>query len=440
MRIAIVGSGIAGLSAAWLLRQKHDISLFERNDYCGGHTHTVGVATDAGELGVDTGFMVFNRRNYPLLTRLFEHIGIRTQATDMSFSVSLDNGRLEYAGSGISALFAQRRNLLNPRHYCMLWSILRFNRDARALLASPYPEQTTLDEFLERGRYGRAFRDRYLLPMAAAIWSCPTSTMARFPAVSLARFFANHGLLDLHDRPQWHTVCGGSREYAKRLLAPLQGRVHTANAVTGVERLPDSIRIHHRDLEPQQFDAVVLACHADEALRLLHNPTSAERRVLSCFSYQHNRTLLHSDPRLMPHRSRVWASWNYLGQRQPDNRDAVSVSYWMNRLQRLHRAPPLFVSLNPLRDPAPDKVIAEMDYTHPVFDASAMQAQQQLAGLQGRHRLWFCGSYFGYGFHEDALRSAVTVARLLGAEAPWAQAEVQQARATADPRASWAAA
>jgi len=438
MRIAIIGSGIAGLSAAWLLRHKHDVTLYERNDYCGGHTHTISVATDGGPVGVDTGFMVFNRRNYPLLTRLFGQLGVRTQPTDMSFSVSIDDGRLEYAGSGIGALFAQRRNLVNPRHYRMLHSILRFNRDARALLESDASERLALDEFLARGRYGREFRDRYLLPMAAAIWSCPVQTMAQFPAVSLARFYANHGLLDLRNRPQWHTVCGGSCEYARRLLAPLQDRIQPGEPVTGIERHAAGIRIHRPGRTADEFDGVVLACHADEALRLLHSPTRRECSVLGRFAYQHNRTLLHSDPRLMPQRRKTWSSWNYLSRSCGNQSHAVSVSYWMNRLQRLHQAPPLFVTLNPLREPDPHTVLAEMDYTHPVFDADAMAAQQRLSGLQGADRIWYCGSYFGYGFHEDALRSSISVARMLGVDVPWSMPAAAGTATLPAPQPAWA--
>ncbi len=417
MRIAIIGSGIAGLSAAWLLREKHDITLYERNDYCGGHTHTVDVDTPNGTVAVDTGFMVFNRRNYPLLSRLFDQLGVNTQPTDMTFSVSIDDGRLEYAGSGLGALFAQRGNLVNPRHYRMLLNILRFNRDARGLLQGETGSgPLTLDEFLARGGYGPEFRNRYLLPMAAAIWSCPVETMAKFPAVSLARFYANHGLLDLRNRPQWHTVCGGSREYARRMLGQLRGRVRPDMPVSGVERQPAGIRVHCPGARPEDYDAAVLACHADEALGLLHQPTQQESRVLGRFSYQHNRTLLHSDVRLMPKRRRAWSSWNYLSHRQANDTSVVSVSYWMNRLQRLQQAPPLFVSLNPLREPDPQTLIAEMDYTHPVFDTDAIAAQKQLNGLQGNGRIWYCGSYFGYGFHEDALRSSVNLAGELGVD------------------------
>lgn len=441
MRIAIIGSGIAGLSAAWLLRHRHEVTLYEGNGYPGGHSHTVSVPSAGGPVGVDTGFMVFNPRNYPLLTRLFDLLGVRTQPTDMSFSVSIDNGRLEYAGSGIGALFAQRRNLVNPRHYRMLYSILRFNRDARTLLDGGTSRHLTVDEFLARGRYGRAFRDRYLLPMAAAIWSCPTQTMARFPAVSLARFYANHGLLDLRNRPQWRTVCGGSREYVQRLLAPLQERVRVGMPVTGVERHTGGIRIHTQDDSPAGYDAAVLACHADEALRLLHIPTDRERSVLGRFAYQHNRTLLHSDPRLMPRRRAVWSSWNYLSERSTGNASTVSVSYWMNRLQRLHQAPPLFVSLNPPHEPDPRTVVAEMDYTHPVFDTDALIAQRQLSALQGVDRIWYCGSYFGYGFHEDALRSSVGVAQRLGVAVPWSTpAHVDGTTLPPAPQPAWASA
>jgi predicted NAD/FAD-binding protein len=438
MRIAIIGSGISGLSAAWLLNRRHQTTLYERNDYFGGHTNTRVIETPSGAVPVDTGFIVFNRRNYPLLTRLFEHLGVETQPTRMSFSVSVNAGRYEYAGSGPATLFAQRSNLLNLEHYHMLAAILRFNRDARRMLRHAGTDPTSLEEFIAAGDYGQAFRDRYLLPMAAAIWSCPVQTMAAFPAASLVRFFANHGLLDLRNRPQWRTICGGSHRYVKRLLEPLRGHVACRDAVTAVRRNNRGVTVYAEKSGARHFDAAVIACHANQALRLVEQPTPRERSLLGAFRYQRNRALLHSDASLMPRRRSVWSAWNYLSNEGKRGTEAVSVSYWMNYLQRLDHVPPLFVSLNPLVEPRAASVFAELEYSHPVFDRRAITAQAQLHNLQGENGIWYCGTYFGYGFHEDGLRSAVEVARRLGVEVPWAHDAEPAAQSPAAPQPAWA--
>ncbi len=423
MRIAVVGSGIAGLGAAWLLRTRHEVTLYERNDYAGGHSHTLEVPTHNGTTPVDTGFMVFNHRNYPLLTGLFRHLNIGTQKTDMSFGVSIGDGRLEYAGSNLTTLMAQPRNWFSPTHYRMIADILRFNRAAKTLLERGDLHGWTVAEFLAHGGYSSAFRNRYLLPMAAAIWSCPPQTMASFPALSLFRFFFNHGLLDISNRPQWYTVTGGSRSYVRRMLKDMSGCLLVNRPVTTVQRLSTGVQVIDASGEIGHYDAVVMAAHADESLRMLANPTAREKALLSQFAYQSNRVYLHTDTALMPRRKRVWSSWNYLAHEEAGKTQAVSVTYWMNRLQSLPAAPPVFVSLNPLEPPATHSVIAEMTYEHPVFDNGAMMAQQALHQLQGQDRLWFCGSYFGYGFHEDALHSAVAVAAQFGVEVPWTQSE-----------------
>lgn len=438
MRIAIVGSGIAGLSAAWLLNNRHQILLYEQNNYLGGHTNTRMVETEHGSLPVDTGFIVFNRRNYPLLTRLLDYLGVATQPTSMSFSVSANNGQYEYAGSGLNALFAQRGNLLNPGHYRMLAAILRFNRDAKQLLQEPPKVPTSIGEFIEKGGYGAPFRDRYLLPMAAAIWSCPVETMADFPANSLLHFFSNHGLLDLRNRPHWHTIRGGSHQYVKCLLQSLQGKVACDDRVTLVRRDNQGVLVHGQRSGETRFDAVVLACHADQALSLIDRPLRQERAVLGAFQYQANRAILHTDAKLMPRRRSAWSAWNYLTNETRVGAEAVSVTYWMNCLQRIDQGPPLFVSLNPLREPHPDTVIADIDYSHPVFDHSAVDAQQRLGELQGHGGVWFCGSYWGYGFHEDALRSSVTLARQLGVELPWVETTPEVDTPAAQPKPVWA--
>ena len=436
MRVAVVGAGIAGLGAAWLLSRRHDVTVFERNGHLGGHSNTIEVASGDAVLGVDTGFVVYNERNYPHLTRLFRHLGVETQPTDMSFAASVDDGRVEYAGSDLNGLFAQRGNLVSPAYWGMLRDILRFNRDAKRSLLTGDAEGLSLGAYLARGRYGARLADHYLLPMAAAIWSCPTATMRDFPALSFLHFFRNHGLLDLVDRPQWRTVVGGSRRYVARLIADLSGAAHAARAAVRVRRTADGVQVRTMDGAEQAFDGVVMACHADEALRLIEDPRPAETAILSRFGYQENRTILHSDEALMPRQRRVWSSWNYLAATGSRGTERVSVSYWTNRLQCLPGDRQFFVSLNPLREPRPDTVVAELAYHHPVFDGEAVRAQGLLGQIQGRDRLWFCGSYAGYGFHEDALASAVGVARLLGAEAPWAAELAEAAVPTTSAAAS----
>jgi predicted NAD/FAD-binding protein len=420
MRIAVVGAGIAGLGAAWLVGRRHAVRVFERNAHLGGHSNTIEVPSDDGALGIDTGFVVYNERNYPHLTRLFRHLGVQTRPTDMSFAASVDDGRIEYAGSDLNTLFAQRGNLVSPAYWGMLRDILRFNREAKRSLQTGDADGLSLGAYLARGRYGARLADHYLLPMAAAIWSCPTGTMRDFPAMSFLHFFRNHGLLDLADRPQWRTVVGGSRRYVAKLVAELPDGAAAGLPAVRVRRAADGVCVHTADGAAHRFDGVVLACHADEALRLIEDPRPAETAILSRFGYQENRTILHGDAALMPRQRRVWSSWNYLAATGASGTERVSVSYWMNRLQGLPGDRQFFVSLNPLREPDPAKVIAEITYHHPVFDSGAMRAQGLLGQLQGRDRLWFCGSYAGYGFHEDALASAIAVARGLGVEAPWA--------------------
>jgi predicted NAD/FAD-binding protein len=439
MRIGIIGSGIAGLGAAWLLSRtgKYEITLYEQNAYIGGHSNTR--ETPDG-VPVDTGFIVFNHVTYPNLVALFREAGVTTEASNMSFAVSLDDGKLEYAGDSVRKLFAQKRNLFRPSFHRMWRSILRFYREAPSILNEADNTALTLGQYLEQGRYDRGFVFDHLLPMGAAIWSASIEEMMEFPAQSFVRFFQNHGLMKLSDRPQWYTVSGGSREYVKILTAAFADRIQTGRGATMVKRLgAGGVSVRDGEGETQTFDHVILATHGDEALKLLGDASADERRVLGAFRYQPNRTLLHTDARLMPKRRKAWASWNYMGDRRRGGNVVTSVSYWMNRLQNLPGETDYFVSLNPLVEPDRAKVLYEVNYDHPMFSREAIEAQREIGALQGVNRTWFCGSYCGYGFHEDALSAGLAVAEALGAKRPWTIEESSPAYANASPVA-WAVA
>lgn len=421
LSIAVVGSGVAGLSAAWLLGSRHNVTLFEANDYPGGHAHTVYVNeanTIAGaSIPVDTGFIVYNEPNYPHLTALFQHLGVETRESDMSFSASIHHGAVEYAGDNLDTLFAQRSNLLRPSFLGMVGDMLRFNRQAKAILANEGAAGSeSLGDFLNRQSYGHAFRQHYLLPMAAAIWSCPTATMLHFPVVSFMRFFKNHGLLDVVNRPLWRTVVGGSKSYVDKILGSGRFTLRLNTPVVKVSRRAEGVFINHAG---ERFDVVVFASHADQTLAMLDEADEKEMAWLGAFKYQANDAWLHSDSRLMPKRHKVWSSWNYLGYGSHGHTEAVAVSYWMNRLQGLPTQTPYFLTLNPPEPPAKDKVHGHYLYHHPVFDSRAMATQADPDVLQGHRQSFYCGSYFGYGFHEDALRSAIQVAARFGIQAPW---------------------
>jgi predicted NAD/FAD-binding protein len=427
MRIAIVGSGIAGLGCAHALlaerREGVQVTLFEAAHRLGGHTNTVDVRLDGTDHPVDTGFLVFNERTYPNLIRLFADLGVPTAKSDMSFAVSVPvaGRRLEWAGTDLNSVFAQRRNLASPRFLAMLADILRFNRQAtRIAEGSQAAAALTLGEFLDRERYGEPFRRWYLLPMAAAIWSCPMRTMLAYPLATFVRFCHNHGLLQVNGRPQWFTVAGGARQYVQKIAAQLPD-VRLATPVVEVTRNDAAGKVNVRTARGvEAFDHVVLACHSDQSAAILADADEAEHRLLAGARYQPNRALLHTDARLMPASRQVWSSWNYLSDGGDD--PAVSVTYLLNKLQPLPFRTPLFVSLNPLVEPAPESVIAEFDYAHPVFDTRMIEAQQQLPGVQGRRRVWLAGAWTGYGFHEDGLKSGLAVAAALAALARRPQA------------------
>lgn len=410
--IAVVGSGISGLSAGWLLSRRHRVSLFEADNRLGGHSNTV----DADGVAVDTGFIVFNQSTYPNLTALFDHLAVATKRSDMSFAVSLDDGRLEYSGTSLLGLFAQARNAVSPRFWRMLRDLVRFYREAP--LNVPALEQMSLDEHLDAAGFGEEFRNDHLYPMAAAIWSTPAANIGAYPAASFIRFCETHGLLKFAGRPVWRTVAGGSRTYV-RVLANGISQVFANYPVEAIFRSANGIEIAGHDGRRRRFDRVVIATHADQALKMLADPASEERRLLGAFAYVGNDAVLHSDPRLMPRRRRVWSSWNYMTGNAGDS-PKLAVTYWMNRLQDIRSERPLFVTLNPHREIAPGAVLGTMHYTHPCFDARAMNAQTQLWSLQGRRNTWFCGAYFGAGFHEDGLQAGLAVAEALGGlRRPW---------------------
>ena len=414
-RIAVIGTGISGMSAAWLLSQRHDVTVYERDGRLGGHSNTVEVGTADGAVPVDTGFIVYNETTYPNLTALFAHLGVPTHASDMSFAVSLEDGELEYSGSSLNGLVAQRSNVFRPRFWSMLNDLWRFYREAPRDLSS-LDDLSSLEQYLDAGYYGEVFRSDHLLPMAAAIWSASPSLMLQYPAASFIRFHDNHGLLRLRNRPQWRTVVGGSRTYVDALTHRFRDSIRPGSDVATIRRLQGSVEVRDRSGHTDHFDDVVIATHADQALALLDAPTADERSLLGAFRYSRNRAVLHGDPVLMPQRKAAWASWNYIGGRATT--ENPTVTYWMNPLQRLPTAQNLFVTLNPQVEPG--QVLHEERYDHPIFDTAAMSAQRRLWCLQGCDRLWFCGSYFGAGFHEDGLQSGLAVAETLGGiRRPW---------------------
>ncbi len=418
--IAVIGSGIAGLSAAWLLSQRHRVTLFEADSRPGGHSNTVAVQGARGRIAVDTGFIVYNEAAYPNLTALFAHLGVATQASEMSFAVSLDQGALEYSGTDLRGLFAQRSNLVSRRFWSMLRDLVRFYRQAPGDAARF--GLVPLDSYLDVRGYSQAFRDDHLYPMAAAIWSTPAARVGDYPTEAFVRFCENHHLLQLTKRPRWRTVTGGSARYVERLAEGLGERLRLDSAAVEVRRGADGVSVRTEGAGAAgRFDQVVIATHADQALRLLPDASDDEQRVLGAFGYSRNRAVLHSDPALMPQRRAVWSSWNYAADRR--RQQPPCVTYWMNRLQDIPQETPLFLTLNPTREPRPEHLIRSEIYEHPLFNMAAIRAQDDLWSLQGRQRTWFCGAYFGSGFHEDGLQAGLAVAEALGGvRRPWSVA------------------
>jgi predicted NAD/FAD-binding protein len=430
MKIAIIGTGISGMGAAYLLHADHEITVYEKAPRIGGHTRTLTVDYDGKAIPVDTGFIVFNKQNYPHLSGLFGHLGVPVHKSDMSFSASIRDGWLEWGARDLDSILGQRRNLLRPQFGLLVRDVLRFN--ASALDCVERNPDLTLHELMDALRLGEWFRRYYLLPMSAAIWSCPPREMLAFPARSLIRFFANHHLLSASGQPQWYTVTGGAQEYVRRITKPFASRVRLSCGAVSIKRPGNSVAVADTSGHTEFYDRVVLACHGDEALALLSDADRFEREALSPFRYQKNKAILHKDARVMPKRKRCWASWVYSSDGRDDD-PAISVTYWMNRLQGIGNETPLFVTLNPVQPIPRERVFDEHDFDHPVFDRAAMAAQPKVQALQGRRGVFYCGAHLRFGFHEDGLSSAVHVARLMGALVPWAAPDHGEAHFRADP-------
>jgi len=420
LRIAVIGAGIAGLTAAYHLARRHDVTLFEANNYAGGHTNTVDVELDGVRYAIDTGFVVFNERTYPHFTSLLRELKVPYKPTRMSFSVACPTTGFEYCGSSLNALFAQRSNLVRPAFYRMLRDILRFNNEATRLAelldADAVAPSITVGGFLAAGRYSREFAEKYLLPMGSAIWSCPRGTFADFPLEFIVRFFRNHGLLQLVDRPTWQVIDGGSRTYVQALLTRFRGRLRLSTPIEQVHRVADRVDLVPQGDTVQSFDHVVLACHSDQALAMLADPTPCERELLGAFPYVRSSAVLHTDIALLPKRRQAWASWNYRLAR--GNPGAAAVTYCMNSLQSIQSRHIFNVTLNGDGQIDPQKVLRRFDYAHPVFDARRAVAQSRYVELLNTRRTSFCGAYWGNGFHEDGVRSALAVCRALDTAAP----------------------
>jgi uncharacterized protein len=423
-RIAVIGSGISGLSAAWLMSKGADVTLYEAERRLGGHSNTLTIEDAGRPIDVDSGFIVYNDRNYPNLVALFGHLQVATHASEMSFSASLEDGAFEYAGAGAIGFLRQGSNLISPRFWRLVRDIVRFYREAPAVLKRPELADLSLGDFLDRAGYSRALIEDHLLPMGAAIWSTTAKDMKSFPVHAFLRFFMSHGLLDLVDRPQWRTVTGGSKRYVERLAGAFRGKIRAGTPVSRIERLGTRVAVTDASGQVDHFTDVVLACHADQTLAMMADADDAERKLLGAFRYTDNRVVVHADPHLMPRRRSVWASWNYLSGKAGVEDGQLCVSYWMNRLQGIKSSRPIFVTLNPSRAVREDLVHTEITYTHPLFDAAALSAQKDVWALQGRRGTWFCGAYMGSGFHEDGLQAGLAVAEAVtGVRRPWQVAD-----------------
>lgn len=417
--LAVIGTGISGLSCAWFLRDRFQLTVFEKNDYIGGHTNTVTVDEDGRPVPIDTGFMVFNHITYPLLTRLFRELDVATKPTDMSFSVQHRPSGVEYNGGSVGLLFGQRKNLLSPRHWRMLFAIDRFNKEAIPALEDPQYREMTLGTYVAARGYGADMLHRYLIPMGSAVWSTPPERMLDFPAMTLLRFWHNHGFLGLDTQHSWFTVVNGAQSYVQQITAPFASSIHLQTGAQSIRRTGRQVAVTLTDGATQTFDKVVLACHADQALSLLADPTELESRLLQRFKYQKNATTLHTDSAFMPQTRRCWAAWNYRIDGGPGKSIVPTTHYWMNRLQGVSEKRDYFVSLNCDERVSPDRVLRRIPYEHPLFDLPAVQAQDELPALNRispDQTTYFAGAWFKYGFHEDGLASGLNCARAIAGE------------------------
>ena len=415
MKIAIVGTGIAGMVTAYLLHRDHDITVFEAAGYIGGHTNTIDVQLDGRTYAVDTGFIVFNDWTYPNFIQLLKKLGVESQASDMSFSVTCEQSGLEYNGTSLNTLFAQRRNLFRLSFHRMIRDILRFNREALSLLDQPQPGPA-LGRYLEAHHYSREFIDHYIVPMGAAIWSASHETMWEFPARYLVQFFKNHGMLSVDERPLWRVIKGGSQRYAEKLVAPFRDRIHLNSPVESIGRFPDYVEIRAmregRVSRALRFDHVIIGAHSNQALAMLADPSPMEKEILGTIQYQENEAVLHTDASLLPRRKRAWAAWNY--HLLPNQPDRAVLTYHMNRLQSLTAPHEFCVTLNHTGAIDPSKILRRIIYHHPVYSLASVAAQQRHGDISGVNRTSYCGAYWGYGFHEDGVKSALAVCRPFG--------------------------
>ncbi len=416
MKIAIIGTGIAGNAAAWVLNQSHDITVYEKEPRPGGHAHTVDIEIEGQTITVDTGFIVMNHRNYPHFKKLLEHINVPTEPSDMSFSVSRDQGKFEWSSKGLKGLFASSKNLINPTFYRMLFDVVKFYAIAEKDLEKGVLQELSLGDYLKKRNFSDAFRDNFLLPMGAAIWSTPNEAMLEFPAQSFMTFFKNHGLSSTN-KPKWRTVTGGSRSYVQRLTQDYADKIKYESEVISVAPKNNQVEVKTSDGKSALYDHVIMACHSDQSAKLLQDTDLKSKDILANIRYKENSVYLHSDERFMPKNKNAWTSWNYLHDQSDDT---IALTYWMNLLQNIESAKPVLVTLNPDNEPDPSLTYGTYSYTHPQFNAAAIKAQSDIQNEQGVSNIWYCGAWMKYGFHEDGLASTVSVLEKIGIAIPWA--------------------